>query len=31
MNEDPKPYTAGQEKFGSWIINRVGRWQTFVL
>jgi len=25
-----EPYTAKQEKFGSWIINRVGRWQTRV-
>ncbi len=25
-----KPYTEKQEKFGSWIINRVGRMQTFV-
>jgi len=27
---DIKPYTEKQEKFGSWIINRVGRMQTFV-
>jgi deazaflavin-dependent oxidoreductase (nitroreductase family) len=25
-----KPYTEKQEKFGSWLINRVGRWQTRV-
>jgi deazaflavin-dependent oxidoreductase (nitroreductase family) len=25
-----QPYTKKQEKFGSWIINRVGRWQTTV-
>ena len=30
MADDIKPYTEGQEKFGSWIIARVGRWQTAV-
>lgn len=25
-----KPYTAKQEKFGSWIISKIGRWQTSV-
>ncbi len=30
MTDDIKPYTPGQEKFGSWIINRVGRMQTAV-
>ncbi len=25
-----KPYTEKQEKFGTWIINRLGRMQTFV-
>ncbi len=30
MTEKVKPYTPGQEKFGSWIINRVGRMQTAV-
>lgn len=25
-----KPYTEKQEKFGSWMINRLGRWQTRV-
>ncbi|MFT4613728.1 MAG: deazaflavin-dependent oxidoreductase (nitroreductase family) [Bacteroidia bacterium] len=30
MTDEIKPFTAGQEKFGSWIINRVGRWQTVV-
>ncbi|MEM9255809.1 MAG: nitroreductase/quinone reductase family protein [Pseudomonadota bacterium] len=25
-----KPYTEGQEKFGTWLINRIGRWQTSV-
>ena len=25
-----KPYTEKQEKFGSWLINHVGRWQTRV-
>ena len=30
MADEIKPFTEGQEKFGSWIISRVGRWQTFV-
>lgn len=30
MTEEIKPFTPGQEKFGSWIINRVGRFQTTV-
>ena len=30
MTGDVKPYTPGQEKFGSWIISRIGRWQTTV-
>lgn len=30
MSEEIKPYTAQQEKFGSWIINRVGKLQTTV-
>jgi deazaflavin-dependent oxidoreductase (nitroreductase family) len=32
MNESPefKPYTHGQEKFGEWIIKKIGRWQTRV-
>ena len=30
MTEKIKPYTAKQEKFGSWIIGKVGRWQTTV-
>ena len=30
MTGEIKPYTQKQEKFGSWIISRVGRWQTAV-
>jgi deazaflavin-dependent oxidoreductase (nitroreductase family) len=30
MTEDIKPYTERQEKIGSWLISRVGRWQTRV-
>ncbi|MEZ5573038.1 MAG: nitroreductase family deazaflavin-dependent oxidoreductase [Halioglobus sp.] len=30
MTKDIQPYTPQQEKFGSWIISRVGRWQTTV-
>jgi deazaflavin-dependent oxidoreductase (nitroreductase family) len=30
MTKDVQPYTAQQEKFGSWIIGKVGRWQTTV-
>lgn len=30
MSEETKPFTPGQEKFGSWLINRVGRLQTTV-
>lgn len=30
MTEEIKPFTPGQEKFGSWIISRVGGWQTTV-
>ena len=30
MADEIKPFTPGQEKFGSWIINRVGKWQTTV-
>lgn len=30
MTDRIEPYTPKQEKFGSWIINRVGRWQTRV-
>lgn len=30
MSDTIKPYTEGQEKFGTWMINRVGRWQTTV-
>lgn len=30
MTTDFKPYTPQQEKFGSWIINKIGRWQTTV-
>jgi deazaflavin-dependent oxidoreductase (nitroreductase family) len=30
MSKDVQPYTPKQEKIGSWIINRVGRWQTTV-
>lgn len=30
MSGDIQPYTQKQEKMGSWIISRVGRWQTTV-
>ncbi len=31
MSEQPiKPYSAKQEKFGTWIINKIGRWQTTI-
>jgi F420H(2)-dependent quinone reductase len=30
MTEKIEPYSPGQEKFGSWLINRVGRLQTAV-
>jgi len=30
MTKDIQPYTPQQEKFGSWIISKVGRWQTTV-
>ena len=30
MTDDIQPYTQKQEKFGSWIISKVGRWQTTV-
>ncbi len=30
MTDNIQPYTQKQEKLGSWIINRVGRWQTTV-
>ncbi len=30
MAGDIKPFTPGQEKFGGWIIGKVGRWQTAV-
>ena len=30
MSKDVKPFTPQQEKFGSWIISKVGRWQTTV-
>ena len=30
MTDTPKPFTPGQEKFGSWLISRVGRLQTSV-
>lgn len=30
MADDIQPYTQKQEKFGSWIIGKVGRWQTTV-
>jgi F420H(2)-dependent quinone reductase len=30
MAGDIKPFTPRQEKFGSWIIGKVGRWQTTV-
>jgi len=30
MTDEIKPYTAKQEKMGSWIINRVGKLQTTV-
>ncbi|MEZ5502374.1 MAG: nitroreductase/quinone reductase family protein [Halioglobus sp.] len=30
MADDIQRYTPKQEKFGSWIISRIGRWQTAV-
>ncbi|MEH6570327.1 MAG: nitroreductase/quinone reductase family protein [Halioglobus sp.] len=30
MDNEIKPYSAKQERFGSWLINRVGRLQTSV-
>jgi deazaflavin-dependent oxidoreductase (nitroreductase family) len=30
MTDNIQPYSAKQEKFGSWIISNVGRWQTTV-
>jgi len=30
MSKAVQPYTQKQEKFGTWIINKVGRWQTTV-
>ena len=30
MTDGIQPYTPKQEKFGSWIISKVGRWQTTV-
>jgi deazaflavin-dependent oxidoreductase (nitroreductase family) len=30
MADNIQPYTQKQEKFGSWIISKVGRWQTTV-
>ena len=30
MTDEIKPYSEGQEKFGSWAINKLGRWQTKV-
>jgi deazaflavin-dependent oxidoreductase (nitroreductase family) len=30
MRKAVQPYTQTQEKFGTWIINKVGRWQTTV-
>ncbi len=30
MTKAVQPYTQKQEKFGTWIINKVGRWQTTV-
>lgn len=30
MTQDIQPYTQKQEKFGSWVISKVGRWQTTV-
>jgi deazaflavin-dependent oxidoreductase (nitroreductase family) len=30
MASEIQPYTAKQEKFGSWIISKVGGWQTTV-
>ena len=30
MAGEIKPFTPGQEKFGSWIIGKVGGWQTAV-
>ncbi|MDX1735180.1 MAG: nitroreductase/quinone reductase family protein [Halioglobus sp.] len=30
MPDNTKPFTPGQEKFGTWFINTLGRWQTRV-
>ncbi|CAA0121625.1 F420H(2)-dependent quinone reductase [Halioglobus japonicus] len=30
MTQDIQRYTPKQEKFGSWVISKVGRWQTTV-
>ena len=30
MTDNIQPYTQKQEKFGSWIISKIGRWQTTV-
>jgi len=30
MTKEIQRYTPKQEKFGSWIISKVGRWQTTV-
>ena len=30
MTDTVQPFTQKQEKVGSWIINKVGRWQTTV-
>ena len=30
MTDKTQPFTPKQEKFGSWIIGKVGRWQTTV-
>ena len=30
MSDDIKPYSARQERFGTWLINNLGRWQTRV-
>jgi deazaflavin-dependent oxidoreductase (nitroreductase family) len=30
MTEKTQPYSQKQEKYGSWIISKVGRWQTTI-
>jgi F420H(2)-dependent quinone reductase len=30
MSKAVQPYTQQQEKFGTWLINKLGRWQTAV-